>query len=115
MSAPDSEHWRLRQLMRQNNQSTCRFHLLPNRRHLRPIHGLAFTSELALALAQLSHKDFVRCGGLPYLLSLEPVRACPTEAEAFPGVLPSLELGRVAAGPVFLHVGTSFVDPTEDW
>ena len=64
MSAPDSEHWRLRQLMRQITQSTCRFHLLPSRRHLRPIHGLAFTSELALALAQLSHKDFMRCGAL---------------------------------------------------
>jgi hypothetical protein len=24
-------------------------------------------------------------------------------------------LGRVAAGPVFLHVGTTFDDPTVDW
>ena len=74
-----------------------------NRRHLRPILGLAFTSELALA--RLSHKDFVRCGGLPYLPSLEPARACPMEAPVFPEALPSVELGRDAAGPVFLHVG----------
>jgi hypothetical protein len=115
LSAPDSNHWRPRRLMRQNTQSTCRFHLLPSRRRLRPIHGLAFTPELAPALAQLGHKDFMRCGSLPYLLRLEPVRTRPREAEAFPKVLPLEELCRGAAGPVFLHVGTSFVDPTENW
>ena len=108
-SAPDSGHWRPRQLMRQNTQSTCRFHLLPSRRRLRPAHGLAFTSELALALAQLSHKH-----AEAYLLRLEPARTPPREA-AFGEILPTEELRRGAAGPVFLQVGTSFVDPAENW
>jgi len=62
-SGPRSLH----RLMRQNIPPLCRFHLLPKRRRLRPIRGLAFTSELALALALLSHKDCTSLCGVPRL------------------------------------------------
>jgi hypothetical protein len=43
-----------------------------------------------------------------YLENAEPVRAC---------LMRTLreELCTVAAGPVFLHVGTTFEEPTVDW
>jgi hypothetical protein len=33
----------------------------------------------------------------------------------FPEPLPTVDLGSVAAGPVLLQVGTTFVEPTEVW
>jgi hypothetical protein len=48
-----------------------------------------------------------------YLWNPEPVLACPKDAPLFPEALPTVDLGSVAAGPVFLQVGTSFVEPTE--
>jgi hypothetical protein len=45
-----------------------------------------------------------KCGGLLYLATPELV---------FPEARRTLDLGSAAAGPVFLQVGTTFVDPTE--
>ena len=42
-----------------------------------------------------------------YLLMVIPVRACL--------VARAEELRVIAAGPVFLHVGATFVEPTEPW
>jgi hypothetical protein len=47
-----------------------------------------------------------------YLRSPEPVPACPAEAVE---ALRAEELCTVAAGPVFRHVGATFVEPTEPW
>jgi len=62
------------------------------RRRVRP-------EEIALAATPCT------CGGLLYL-------ACPMEAFVFPEARRTLDLGRAAAGPVFLQVGTTFVEPT---
>jgi hypothetical protein len=42
-----------------------------------------------------------------YRLIVAPVRACR--------VARAEELRTIAAGPVFLHVGTTFEEPTEPW
>ena len=44
-----------------------------------------------------------------------PSPASPVEADGFPEGLPTVERGRDIAGPVFLQVGTSLVDPTPVW
>ena len=75
---------------------------------------IEFSAHTGLQKARPQSRG-LRTALTPYLLRLEPMRACPREAEAFPEVLPIEELRRVAAGPVFLHVGTSLVDPTENW
>jgi hypothetical protein len=56
-------HSRGQQHMRLNIRPACQSRLLPNRRHLRPTHGPAFTSGLGPALVVLNHKT-----GEPYLL-----------------------------------------------
>jgi hypothetical protein len=49
-------HSRRQQLMRLNIRPACQSRLLPNRRHLRPAHGPAFTSGLGPASVVLNHK-----------------------------------------------------------
>jgi hypothetical protein len=52
----------------------------------------------------------MRRPSLLYLPNPEPVLAWPM---VFLEALRTLDLGRAAAGPVFLQVGTTFVEPTE--
>jgi hypothetical protein len=70
-------HSRRQQLMRLNIQPACQSRLLPNRRHLRPTHGPAFTSGLGPALVVLNHRT-----GAPYLVHRTDVdrsAACLTQ------------------------------------
>jgi hypothetical protein len=54
IGAPDRSHYHCQRqkLLPLNIRPTCRFHQLPNRRHLRRAHGPAFTPELAQVLAR---------------------------------------------------------------